>query len=185
MYSIDTYTEVLSQYFPDGLAVDDIVQILYNNQARLIDSYYTTEKLPMVGIIREVKQVESQVQIDRSASRDPYIAEVSEKVFAVRVEINNITPYFSEFLAKTITKEEYINNMPQIALSQAVVKDRVPKLHEVVLLNYDNPSDPRQVKFVGFPFNEPLIDPRLEDYVDVQNGTTAKSAFQSGSGIVK
>ena len=176
----DTNTEYFSQYFPDGLTYDDITQMLFNQMARTVEAKYTSEELVRVGIVRRVTEIDDLSQINSISAKNRVVFGRAQTVYAVNIEIRNLTETYESLVAKTINKEQFYNSMPEVIVDPTIVKDRVPKEHEVVLLGYDVPNELLSVKLAGFPFNEPFLDPNLNSY-SVGKKQTARSAYPSGA----
>ena len=176
----DTNTEYFSQYFPDGLTSEDSAQMLLNQMARTAQAKYTSEKLPRVGIVRRVKEIDDLSQINSISAKDRVVFGRDQTVYVVNIEIRNLTETYESLVAKTINKEQFYNSMPEVIVDPAILKDRVPKEHEVVLLGYDVPNELLSVKLAGFPFNKPFLDPNLNSYL-VGKKQKASSAYPSGA----
>tara|TARA_R100000152_G_C6761855_1_gene186048 strand:+ start:440 stop:1024 length:585 start_codon:yes stop_codon:yes gene_type:complete len=189
----DTATEILPllSSSPDGLSSEDSIQMLLNQMARTAQAKYTSEKLPRVGIVRRVKEIDDLSQINSISAKDRVVFGRAQTVYAVNIEIRNLTETYESLVAETINvelsdnekdnlKEQFYNSMPEVIVDPAIVKDRVPKEHEVVLLGYDVPNEFLSVKLAGFPFNKPFLDPNLNSY-SVGKKQTAKKAYPSGA----
>ena len=187
----DAKTAYLSQYFPDGLTYDKITQMLFNQMARTVEAKYTSEELIRVGIVRRVTEIDDLSQINSISAKDRVVFGRDQTVYVVNIEIRNLTETYESLVAETINvelsdnekdnlKEQFYNSMPEVIVDPAIVKDRVPKEHEVVLLGYDVPNEFLSVKLAGFPFNKPFLDPNLNSY-SVGKKQTARSAYPSGA----
>jgi len=173
-------TDFFSQYFPGGLPYDDITQMLFNQMARTVEAKYTSEELTRVGIVRRVKEIDDLSQINSISAKDRVVFGRDQTVYVVNIEIRNLTETYESFVAETINEEQFYNSMPEVIVDPAILKDRVPKEHEVVLLGYDVPNELLSVKLAGFPFNKPFLDPNLNLY-SVGEEQTARSAYPNGA----
>lgn len=185
MSATDVMSEVIPQYLIDP-PLSDKVQIMYNNYKGEIKYRYFSQSLPVRGIIRKIEQKNSLEEINSTYSKDQLIYSNAEKIFVASVEIENLTLSFEGLQCNEFSKTEFFCDLPQIVLNSSLLNGRVPKIHEVVVLGYEREGDFSSVEFKGFPYNETLMDPNLQLYATkCKPGQTAKSAFQSGSGIMK
>ena len=179
MSSLYDSTDFLSQYFPDGLTYDKITQILFNQMARQLDSAYNSDPLTRVGIVRRVTEINDLSQVNSISSKDKILFSHTKVVYAVNIEVRNLTETYENLVNGSVSKEEFYNSLPEVVGSPSIIGNRVPQKDEVVLLDYENPNNFLSVKLAGFPFDEPFLDPNLNSY-SVDKKSTAKSAFPRG-----
>jgi hypothetical protein len=175
----DVENEYISQYFPDGLSYEDIVQILFNDKARQVSTNFTGESLNTVGIIRRVREIEDLSEINSVSSKDEILYAHTKTCYAVNIEVRYLTETYKNLVNEFITEEQFYNSLPELIVSPSLANSRIPQRHEVILLNYERPNDFLSVKFAGFPFEKPFLDPNLNSYV-LKNRQPTKKAFPNG-----
>ena len=175
----DTNTEYFSQYFPDGLTYDQITQMLFNQMARTVEAEFTSEQFVRVGIVRRVAEINDLSQVNSISSKDKILFSHTKVVYAVNIEVKNLTETYENLVNGSVSKEEFYNSLPEVVGSPSIIGNRVPQKDEVVLLDYENPNNFLSVKLAGFPFDKPFLDPNLNSY-SVDKKSTAKSAYPEG-----
>ena len=156
--------ELNPQNFPDGLSIEDSVDILLRNlsiSSRLEENRKT---FPGIGIVRRIAKTNNLSLVNNNFAKDELVTtQQRNNLYIAFIEIENLTESYVDFKNNLIDKESFMGSLVPIYIDLSQANNRVPVKDEMIILNYEDPTNFTTAKFGGYPSPTPRIDTNLSN----------------------
>tara|TARA_Y100000593_G_scaffold95044_1_gene198778 strand:+ start:2330 stop:2914 length:585 start_codon:yes stop_codon:yes gene_type:complete len=175
------------QTFTTGLNLPAAVQYLFNQQVQQTQDIVEPIGYPEKAIVRlsietSDKSFIESVGIQQAINSAGGSSKSNTKVIVLFLEMPGYTKTYAQFInpKSPISKDDYHSSLLKVVLPPIQSK-RVPVNNEIVLVDYDDPTDYTSIKFAGYPSELIKLDPKLSSYTKLGKAS-GKNAFKDAKG---
>ena len=172
--------DIRQAYFPDGLTMEEAVDILFRNESISSRLEANQKKLPSVGIVRKILKTNNLSLVNNDFAKNDLIAEQNkDNIYIAFVEIEGKTESFQDYKNELINKTSFISSLVAVYVDFSKTNNRMPTKHEKIILEYEDEENYTTAKFAGYPSTLPVLDSNLLNAV--KDKTSTRQYYPEGA----
>lgn len=172
--------DIRQAYYPDGLTLEEAVDILLRNESISSRLEGNQRKLPGIGIVREILKTNNLSLVNNNFAKDNLITEKKkDNLYIALVEIEDKTETFEDYKNNIIDRSSFIASLVAVYVDLSKTNNRIPVKHEKIILEYEDEENYTTAKFGGYPSTIPVVDENLLNAVN--ENSSARDYYPRGA----
>tara|TARA_R110000824_G_scaffold119818_3_gene274222 strand:+ start:3535 stop:4110 length:576 start_codon:yes stop_codon:yes gene_type:complete len=171
--------------FTTGMSFPAALQYLFNRRLKEDGAVAASRTYPQKAIVRfsvetSDKSLIESTGIQQTINSAASLTGINEKAIVLFLEMPGYTETYSKFISGKIAKDDFYSSLLRVVLPP-MQSNRTPVSNEIVLVDYDDPTDFISIKFAGYPSELIQLDSNLNSYTRLGKAS-GKVAFKDAKG---